>query len=143
MSKTTTVFRALLWLYPSEFRQQFSQEMISVFEQRAGELFADRGAVSFALLLTEFFAIVKGANIMWFSKILPFRREQSESGGTTAHILSVEEATKLRTQAIEKMVAAITDHDFVTARRYSDEEARLKHVLVELQSPPATHHKLA
>ena len=143
MIKTTTVFRALLWLYPSEFRQQFSQEMISVFEQRAGERFADRGAVPFAFLLTEFFAIVKGANIMWFSKILPFRHEQSEPGATTTHILTAEEATKLRNQAIEKMVAAIADHDFVKARRYSDEEARLKHVLEELQTPPATDRKLA
>lgn len=143
MIKTTTLFRALLWLYPSEFRQDFSQEMISVFEQRAGERFADRGAASFAFLLTEFFAIVKGANIMWFSNILPTRHEQSESGATTTHILSAEEATKLRNQAIEKMVAAIADHDFVKARRYSDEEARLKHVLEELQSPPATHRTLA
>jgi hypothetical protein len=117
--------------------------MISVFEQRAAERFADRGAASFAFLLTEFFAIVKGANIMWFSNILPTRHEQSESGATTTHILSAEEATKLRNQAIEKMVAAIADHDFVKAWRYSDEEARLKHVLEELQSPPATHRTLA
>ena len=79
---------------------------------------------------------------MWFSKILPFRREQSEPGATTP-ILSAEEATKLRTQAIEKMVAAIADHNFVTARRYSDEETRLKHVLEELQNPLAKHGKLA
>jgi hypothetical protein len=140
---TTTIYRVLLWLYPSEFRQQFSEEMISVFEQRAGERFADRGAVSFAFLLTEFSGIVKGAYVMWFSKILTFDRKQSEFGATATPILSAEEAARLRTHAIQKMVAAIADHDFVTARRFSDEEVRLKHVLEELQGPPATHRKLA
>jgi len=80
---------------------------------------------------------------MWFSKILPFDRKQSEYCETTTSNLSAEEATKLRNQAIQKMVATIADHDFVSARRFSDEEARLKHVLEELQGPPATRRKLA
>jgi hypothetical protein len=140
---TSLIYRCLLWIYPSEFRQQFSEEMISVFEQRAGERFANRGGVSFAFLFMEFSGIAKGAYFMWFSKILPFDRRQSESGVTTTSNLSAEEATKLRNQAIQKMVAAIADHDFVTARRFSDEEARLKHVLEELEGPPATRRKLA
>ncbi|MGB8538884.1 MAG: hypothetical protein WCD57_20845 [Acidobacteriaceae bacterium] len=140
---TTAIYRALLWLYPSEFRQQFSEEMVSIFEQRAGDRFADKGAVSFAFLLMEFSSIVKGANIMWFSKILPFRREPLESGATSTNILTAEEATKLRNEAIQKMVAAIADHDFVAARRFSDEETRLKRVLEDLQHTLAAHSKLA
>ena len=140
---TAFIYRCLLRIYPSEFRQQFSEEMISVFEQRAGERFANRGAVSFAFLLMEFSGIVKGAYFMWFSKISPFDRKQSEYCETTTSNLSAEEATKLRNQAIQKMVATIADHDFVSARRFSDEEARLKHVLEELQGPPATRRKLA
>lgn len=140
---TTSIYRTLLCLYPSEFRQQFTEEMVSVFEQRAGERFADKGAVSFAFLLTEFFAIVKGANIMSFSKILPFRREPSESGATTTQALSADEAVKLRLEAIQKMVAAIADHDFAAARQYSDEEGRLQRVLEDLNRPPAANPRLA
>ena len=140
---TTTIYRGLLWLYPPGFRQQFSEEMVSVFEQRAGERFADRGAVSFAFLLTEFSGIVQGAYVIWFSKILPFDRKRSEFVAATTPILTAEEATELRNHAIQKMVAAIADHDFVSARRFSDEEVRLKHVVEELQGTPATRRKLA
>jgi hypothetical protein len=28
------IFRCLLWLYPLDYRRQFSEEMASVFEQR-------------------------------------------------------------------------------------------------------------
>jgi hypothetical protein len=136
MIKTTSVYRALLWLYPSDFRQQFSEEMVSVFEQRAGE------AVSIAFFLTEFSALVKGAHVMWFSKILPFRHKQLEFG-VAMPMLNAEEVARLRNEAIQKMVAAIADHDFVSARRFSDEEARLNHVLEDLRGPSAMPSKLA
>jgi hypothetical protein len=140
------LYRRLLWFYPSDFRQQFSEEMISVFEQRAGEHFADRKSVSFAVLLTEFSSIVKEAYIMWLEKLFPIDRNRSASGSAlvTTPALSLEEATKQRDLAIRNMVAAIADHDFVNARRYSNEEARLKHVLEGMQSDvPAAHRRLA
>ena len=40
--KLIDLYRVLLLLYPADFRQQFSEEMISVFEQRAGERLANR-----------------------------------------------------------------------------------------------------
>jgi hypothetical protein len=143
---TGDFYRRLLSLYPPEFRQQFSEEMVSVFEQKAGERFADRKSASFAFLLTEFSSVVKGAYLMWLTKILPIDRNRSESrpAEPTAPILSLEQATKQRNIAIRNVVAAIGDHDFLNARRYSDEEVRLKHVQQELQGrPPATHSKLA
>jgi hypothetical protein len=141
--KTSAIYRGLLRLYPSAFRQQFSEEMISVFEQRAGEHFAHRQTASFAFLLTEFSGIVRGAYIMWLSNISTLHRRQSESGAAASSILSGEEAAKLRSQVIQQMVAAIADHDFVAARRFSDEEARLKQVIEELENPPASRRKLA
>jgi hypothetical protein len=140
------LYRRLLWLYPSDFRRQFSEEMISVFEQRAGERFADRESATFAFLLAEFSSIVKGACVMWLGKIRPIDRNRSasSSGLVTTPALSFEDATKQRDLAIRNMVAAIADHDFVNARRYSDEEARLKRVLEGLKSDtPATYVKLA
>jgi hypothetical protein len=120
--------------------------MVSVFEQRAGERFADRRSVPFAFLLTEFSGIVKGAYIMWLGKIFPMDRNRSEAGSAlvTTATLSLEDVTRHRDLAIRKMVTAIADHDFVNARRYSDEEARLKQVLEELQGgATGTHHRLA
>jgi hypothetical protein len=143
---TANFYRRLLWLYPADFRQQFSEEMVSVFEQRAGERFVDRKSVPFAFLLTEFSSIVKGACVMWLTEVLPIDHNRSEfsSAAATTPILSVEEATKQRNVAIRNMVAAIADHDFISARRYSDEEVRLKRVLEELQSRTLTEHcKLA
>jgi hypothetical protein len=62
----------------------------------------------------------------------------------TTPSLSVEEVTKQRNIAIRNLAAAIADHDFINARRYSNEEALLKHTLQELQDGPlATHRKLA
>jgi hypothetical protein len=143
---TGDFYRRLLSLYPPEFRKQFSEEMVSVFEQRAGERFADRKSASFAFFLTEFSSVMKGAYLMWLTKILPIDRNRPQSGPAeaTTPILSVEEATKQRNIAIRNVVAAIGDHDFINARRYSDEEVRLKHVLQELKGNPlATHRKLA
>jgi hypothetical protein len=80
---------------------------------------------------------VKAANVMWFTKIMSFDRSRSEFGleAATTPILNAEEATKHRKHVIQKIVAAIADHDVVSARRYSDEESRLKHFLEELEGP--------
>jgi hypothetical protein len=83
---------------------------------------------------------------MWLGKILPMNRNRSASGSAfvTTATLSFEDATKQRDLAIRNMVAAIANHDFVNARQYSDEEARLKEVLEGLQSASsATYRKPA
>jgi hypothetical protein len=144
--RATVAYRCLLLLYPAKFRQQFSEEMISVFEQRAGEPFASRKFASFAFLLREFSSIVKGAYVMWLSKVLPIDRKGSraDSATTAAPVLTATEVATQREGAIKKMVTAIAEHDFVGARRYSEEEARLKARLRELENGNvATHHGLA
>jgi hypothetical protein len=45
--------------------------------------------------------------------------------------LSLAELRKLREEAISRMVQAIATHDFPAARRYSEEEIRLKAFLRE------------
>jgi len=138
-------YRILLLLYPADFRRQFSAEMICVFEQRAREYFADRRSTTFAFLLTEFSSIVKGAYIMWFTKILPVNRCSVPVDPATSKPLTVEEATKQRHVAISNMVASIAKHDFSNARRYSEEEIRLKSLVQDLANEglpttsPGTH----
>jgi hypothetical protein len=128
--KALDLYRGLLFLYPGDFRNQFSEEMISVFQQRAGER-----PETFKFFLREFSSIVKGACIMWLAKILTFKRNPSPSEGedATCTPVTVAELTSQRQTAIEKMVASIAKHDFLTARRYSYEEIRLKRILHDLE----------
>jgi hypothetical protein len=143
--RAANLYRFVLLLYPPEFRQQFSEEMISVFQQRSGEHFAKRRLTSFAFHLKEFFGAVKGAHVMWLSKVRPINhnRLQSDAAIVAATPTAAEVTTQHQT-AIKNMVKAIAEHDFVNARRYSDEEARLKCLLQELKDGGmAAKHKLA
>jgi hypothetical protein len=130
--KLSDLYRFLLLLYPASFRRQFSEEMISVLEQRAGERFANRDSLPVAWLAIEFLGIVKGAHMMWLSRILPFHRDSSSSDATEAS-LTVAEVSRRRHDAIKAMCEAIAKHDFINAREYSNEETRLKHLLVEME----------
>jgi hypothetical protein len=115
-------------LYPRDFRNEFSDEMISVFQQRVGE---HRETVEF--VLREFFSIAKGAFIMWLAKILPRNQSSPEAEGATGTSVTAAELNSQRQIAIKKMVASIASHDFLNARRYSYEEARLKRILSNLE----------
>jgi hypothetical protein len=106
-------YRALLWLYPKDFREQFCEEMFSVFQQRAGEHFANGRFASIVLVVLESTGVVRGAYIMWTAKILPKNRSTSRSDtDTPTHgPLTIAEAAKQRDAAIQNMVAAIAAHD--------------------------------
>lgn len=133
--RVSDLYRGLLLLYPADFRKQFSEEMISVFEQRAGECAANREPVAFAFFVMEFFGIVKGACIMWLAKVLPANRKPSrpEAAAATVGPMTISELTEQRDAAIKDMVASIAEHDFINARRYSYEEVRLKRLLQDLE----------
>jgi hypothetical protein len=130
------IYRGLLLLYPADFRNQFSEEMICVFEQRAGERLASRNSATFVFVVTELSGILKGACTMWLAKILTVRRNSSsaDTSNPPAAALTVAEAIKRRDAAIKKMVASIAAHDFINARRYSEEETRLKNLLQDLEN---------
>ena len=130
--KLSDLYRVLLLLYPASFRRQFSEEMISVFKQRAGERFANRDSPPVAWLAIEFLSIVKGAHTMWLTRILPFHRDSSSSDATEASP-TVAEVSRRRHAAVKAMCEAIAKHDFINARHYSNEETRLKHLLVEME----------
>ena len=129
--RAANLYRWVLLLYPPEFRQQFSEEMISVFQQRSGEHFANRRFASFAFVLKEFFGVVKGAHVMWLSKFLPVDHDglRPDTSVSSTATLTASEVKLQREAAIRNMVAAIAGHDFINARRYSYEEMRLKKIL--------------
>jgi hypothetical protein len=128
--RVVDLYRSLLFLYPADFRNQFSEEMICVFQQRAGECL---GTCNF--FVREFSSIAKGACIMWLAKILTVNRNSSpsEAADPTCTPLTIAELNSQRQTAIRKMVASIAKHDFLNARRYSYEEVRLKRILRDLE----------
>jgi hypothetical protein len=130
--KLPDIYRVLLLLYPADFRRQFSEEMISVFERRAGEHFANRDSQTVAWTAIEFLSIVKGAHTMWLTRILRFQRDASSSDATEAS-LTIAEVAHRRQTAIKSMCKAIARHDFINARQHSNEEARLKSLLAEME----------
>ena len=73
---------------------------------------------------------------MWSTRILPIQRSSSSSDGAlpTEASLTIAEVTTRRHAAIKSMCQAIAKHDFISARQYSDEEARLKHLLAEMET---------
>jgi hypothetical protein len=85
--RLSDAYRSLLSLYPAEFRRLFSEEMLGVFEQRAGDRFSNRSS-SIAFVSREFSSVVKGAYVMWLGKrsrpcgrsLRPVRLSQISSG---------------------------------------------------------------
>ena len=69
--KISDFYRGLLRLYPADFQEQFSEEMLGVFEQRAAEHFASGGTASIALVAKEFVDIAKGGCLMRMANIIP------------------------------------------------------------------------
>ncbi len=69
---------------------------------------------------------------------MSFTTLQTDVTSSTLAPLTFKEAAELRQKAIKNMVAAIAAHDFVNARNYSNEEARLKHLLQDLEEPLTT-----
>jgi hypothetical protein len=133
--KLGDLYRVLLLLYPADFRQQFSEEMISVFEQRTGERLANRDSRPAAWLAIEFLSVVKGAHSMWLTRILPIQRSSSSSDASFSAEtpLTIAEVANRRHTAIKDLCTSIAKHDFINARKYSNEEARLKHLLAEME----------
>lgn len=126
--RVVDLYRGLLFLYPVAFRDQFSEEMISVFQQRAAER-----PGTFNFFVREFSSIANGACIMWLAKILTRNPSPSEAADATCTPVTIADLNSQRQTAIRKMVASIARHDFLNARRYSNEETRLKRILQDLE----------
>jgi hypothetical protein len=128
-----TCYRFLIGFYPNDFRWQFSDEMLHVFEQRVRDRLALGKTASIAFVSREFFSLLRGAQTMWMEKILPMKQKQQIDALIPEGTLSVAELRKLREEAINCMVRAIATHDFPGARRYSEDEIRLNQLLTSAQ----------
>jgi hypothetical protein len=98
--------------------------------------------VSIDFVLAEFSSVMKGAYTMWLEKIPPIDRQPSQSAAiaSTDVSITVAELKNQRETAIQKMVASIATHDFISARRYSYEETRLANLLQKSQNEKSVGH---
>jgi hypothetical protein len=130
--KVKDLYRSLLRLYPVDFREQFSQEMGSIFERRAAER-SSKGRIALAVFVArEFLSIMKNACAMRMGPI--FTRPGPTPVASPCLPRNLQEAAEQRARAIRNMVACIGKHEFTQARHYSYEEIRLRQLVEQLQS---------
>lgn len=130
------VYRTLLYLYPNGFRQQFSEEMVDVFRQKAHDLTTGGGVVFASFVLREFIGLPIGAAGAWIRGSMPnkkyfvlsipiisehFPKPTAEEAG-----LSTPELQQRHDEVQATMFQAAANHDFVTARFHEAQVARLQ-----------------
>jgi hypothetical protein len=140
--------RALLRLYPSDYRALFALEMQNAFERAAEECRSRGRPVFVRFLIREFIGLLWGAGAEWVAK---FTTDSSVRGRCFRDLRMMQLAGAYRSDRegsvpdrvmdaqtrisvlIQRMVGAIANHDFPGARRYSDEERLARDELRWLQ----------
>jgi len=116
-------YQFLLLLYPREHRDQFAEEMIRVFEEASAERRARGRAWYVRFAFAEMNGLIAGAADAWFDrKHAPSALEQTLPG-------ELAEAQRLVDMNIAGMVHAIANHQFETARSFSDQERQAREKL--------------
>lgn len=117
MSIERQVFRGFLRLYPRGYREQFGGEMVELFELR---MMASHNRARF--LISEAAGLLAGAVREWFAR----RDEPPYVAGETLdtkHLPGEVVSAHARVDcAVQKMVQAISHHQFEQARRLAIEE---------------------
>src|SRR5580658_3211369 len=151
-------YKILLQLYPRDFRAMFATEMSNTFEEASVER-RRRGLGTYVrFALAELMALTMGAGIEWIAKLttdssvrgrsLPDRLLMRPPGVSwDAHyagaFLNVPEEVSKAQQStellVQRMVHAISHHDFQGARRYSDQERQARENLRMLRQKYQIH----
>lgn len=127
------IYKALLRLYPADYRELFAAEMLSVFTEAAEARRKPPALVAFAL--TELIGLIGGAGAEWAAKFTTDPSVRARCLARDAKLAApcgspdrdslpqeVIEAQQRVTLVISRMVYAIAHHDFPGARTYSHEE---------------------
>ena len=138
-------YEMLLRLYPRDYRDRFASEMSSAFEEASRDR-RPRGWSAYArFAITELAGLAMGAGMEWMAKLTtdasvrgrclpdhllmrpPGVSWEAHYGGASQHVS--EELRMAQEQAellVNRMVHAISHHDFRGARLYSDEERQAR-----------------
>jgi hypothetical protein len=138
-------YRLLLYFYPNGFRNQFSEEMVEVFNQRACERSPEKTAF-IAFVFREFFHLLRETPRTWIAKVMPkekyfvfsipFVSDYFPRPTAEERALSTPELQERHDAAKSSMFRAGEIHDFATAHRYAAEVNRLRIFLQRRNHPP-------
>jgi hypothetical protein len=118
------IFRALVHLYPQAHRDLLGAEMQAVFERGAREN-RDLGPVAYVcFLLTELVGFVSGAVRARLSA--PPINAEPVASGLPEEVLEAQNRVAV---TLNRLLFAISHHQFVQARKYSDEERNARQEL--------------
>ncbi len=137
------LYRALLRLYPEDYAATFASEMMAAFE-KGWEEHSRRFPSLLRFASMEFAGLIAGAATEWMAKLTTNRsvrdRNLSElrfagpaAAAPSSLPLDLAQAQQRVTLLVERIVHAIANHDFESARRYSYEEHRERENLTVLK----------
>ncbi|HEY7307470.1 MAG TPA: hypothetical protein VH601_25320 [Bryobacteraceae bacterium] len=124
------IYRALLQLYPADYRKAFAAEMLGVFEKAALEHAGKRAAFG-RFATAELFGLITGAGAEWiarFTMVNSIRRRSAlgicaQSGGSAVPEEVIQAQDRV-SSLVGRIVHAIANHDFPAARSYAYEESK-------------------
>jgi hypothetical protein len=114
------IYRALLRLYPGDYRSAFSSEMLATFDKVAEERLRT-GLASARFALPELSGLLLGAAVEWMAKFGSTRTVRSEALDLPDEVMEAQDRVSFLVTRIEY---AIAHHDFSAARSYCNEESR-------------------
>lgn len=133
------IFRALLHLYPQRHREMLGAEMQTVFEQGAHE-HRLLGRVAFMrFVLVELSGLVLHAAIARFANALnkgyledrvPFHATLASAEDLPEEVLQAQDRLAV---TLSQLLSAISHHQFVQARYYSNEERKARENLHQMR----------
>ena len=145
-------YEILLRLYPRDYRAMFAAEMVSAFEEASAERRRHGRGAYLRLALAELMALAMGAGVEWIAKLTTDSSVRGRSlpdrllmrppsvpwdahyAGAFVNIPDEVSRAQERTDLlVQRIVHAISHHDFLGARRYSDEERQAREHLRRLR----------
>jgi hypothetical protein len=133
------VFRSLLHLYPQRHREVLGAEMQAVFEQSAQEhrLLGPIAYMRFVLVelgkLVLHAAVAQSANVMhkgYLENRMPLRSTLPPPEDLPAEVLQAQNRVAVN---LHQLLFAISHHQFVQARYYSNEERKARENLCQVR----------
>jgi hypothetical protein len=112
-------YRFCLFLYPRRHRDQFAEEMLSVFEQASAEGREHRWTWYVRFAFSEVTGLVAGAAEAWLAPQRPVETPTARSSYLPQELI---EAQRRVDANIAGMVHAIANHQFERARVLSNQE---------------------
>jgi hypothetical protein len=119
-------YRFCLLLYPRQHRDQFAEEMLSVFDEASAERREHRWTWYLRFAFAEVTGLVAGAAEAWFAAKPAAEVRTAPCSNLPQELVEAQQRVDAN---IAGMVHAIANHQFERARNHSDAERRARESL--------------